>query len=141
MDLQDPLKPHEMAGVEPLRLKPIGTPGPLQSEGQALPIFGTLDGVAVAVVPLDDYKRLMLAALHGTMAKVDAAALPRPKVPPFGLSTIERDPEVAEFIRSRFRGGVTIDQIRDACRNKFGADRTPSRNRVQRFRQQLQRVR
>ena len=122
-----------------MQLEPLGSLGPLAPDGQALPIFATLDGKAVAVLSLNMYRRLMLAALEGpTLAPRQA----KPAAgPPLGLSTIERDPEVAEFLVSRFRGGVTVDQIRDACRNTFGEDRTPSRNRIQRFRQRLQTVR
>lgn len=125
--------------ADPLKLAPLGELGPLPAVGQALPIFATLDGRAVAVLDLDLYRRLVLAAM-------DDPRPPRrekssPAGPPLGLSTIERDPEVAEFLRVRFRGGVTVAQIRDACRNSFGEERTPSHARIQRFREALRRVR
>ena len=112
--------------------------GPLMMEGQGMPAFATLDGQPIAILPLDAYRQLVAAAVQSIApAKADKPAVE----PQLGLSTIERDPEVAEFIRSRFRGGVTVDQIRDACRNKFGEDRTPSRSRVQRFREALRQAR
>ena len=127
------------SGVEAeLQPAPVGALGPLASEGQALPVFATLDGVAVAVLPLADYKRLVAAAMQDARAAIVAAAQTQPKRKPRGLSTIERDPEVAEFLLEGFRGGVTIQQIRDACRNTFGEERTPSHTRIQRFRERLQ---
>lgn len=110
--------------------------GSVAVDGQCLPIFATLDGAAVAVVALADYKQLVAIVMAVPFAKAEAK-----RERPGGLSTIERDPEVAEFLASRFRGGVTIAQIRDACRNTFGDERTPSHQRVQRFRQRLARCR
>lgn len=139
MGVQKPLKPGETHVEELLQLEPLGSLGPLAPDGQSLPIFATLHGAPVAVLPLPFYRDLMIAAVR----RVTPAQPPQPtsSSPPLGLSTIERDPEVAEFLVSRFRGGVTVDQIRDTCRNTFGEDRTPSRNRIQRFRQRLQSVR
>lgn len=100
-------------------------------EGQGLPAFATLDGQPVAILRLDVYRRLLAAALKGF---AQPQAHRTTAEPPLGLSTIERDPEVANFIRDRFRGGVTIAQVRDACRAAFGDERTPSHARIQRFR-------
>ena len=111
----------------------------LRTPGQPHQVFATVDGVEVAIVPAAEYRELVGLRMKAPFAEVRAKAKPgRPRT---GLSTIERDPEVADFLVSRFRGGVTVQQILDVCRNTFGAERTPSHARIQRFRQRLSQCR
>ena len=97
--------------------------------GEALPLFARREGVNVVVLSMEAYGDL-LKDRGAAMRETFRAA----KAPPAGLSTIERDAEVAEFLRDRFRGRETIVALQAACLAAFGAERTPSQNRIQTFR-------
>ena len=56
---------------------------------------------------------------------------------PTGVSTIEKDAEVAAFLRERFKTRMTLGQLRDACVQRFGAERTPSEGRIGVFRNRV----
>ncbi len=115
-------------------------PVTLWQPGQPLPVFATLDDVAVVIIPAAEYRELVALRLRVPLAEVRAKARARHE-PRGGLSTIERDQEVAIFLRDGFRGGVTVEQHRAACLARFGPDRTPSVSRIQRFRLALRRSR
>jgi len=97
--------------------------------GEALPIFAERDGEQVVVLSMAAYGELL--ALRAQAARF---AIRQAKAPPAGLSTIEKDAEVAEFLRQRFRGRETGEALRAACVRAFGDDRTPSVGRIQTFR-------
>ena len=105
--------------------------GPLKAEGQAGTVFATLDGTPVAVVPLDIYRRLVSAAVAGA---APAAAPQRPARKVVRTSTIDRDPEVAAFLRERFRLHLTLADLHAACLERFGAERAPSIGRIKALR-------
>jgi FAD/FMN-containing dehydrogenase len=52
------------------------------------------------------------------------------------ISTIEGDSDVEAFLLS-LQGKRTLDEMRDACAEKFGVDRTPSRSALHRYVQKL----
>lgn len=58
---------------------------------------------------------------------------------PKGVSSIEKDAEVAAFLRERFKTRMTLGQLRTACVQRFGAERTPSEGRIGIFRQRVRR--
>lgn len=122
-------------GDSVLTLAPLDALGPLPVEGQALPIFATLGGTPVAVLPLDEYRRLVLAALDGVAPARPAAPRPASKAPRATVSTVERDPEVAAFLRELFGLHRTVAELRAACIERFGEARTPSLTRITIFRQ------
>lgn len=49
-----------------------------------------------------------------------------------GVSPIDRDPELASFIRPLL-GKSTVQVISDLCRERFGPDRAPSKSAIHRF--------
>ena len=101
-----------------------------ETERSTMPVHGTITGVAVVTIPLDHYSELLncrrLVAEHNLRRQVVVGA----------TSRAERDPEVAAFLAENFIGH-TIDRLHDSCRERFGADRTPSRSSIQRFRNRL----
>lgn len=97
--------------------------------GEPLPLFAKRDGEQVVVLSMAAYGELL--ALRAQAARL---AIQGAKAPPAGLSTIEKDVEVAEFLRQRFRGRETGETLRTACVEAFGADRAPSVGRIQTFR-------
>lgn len=98
-----------------------------------LPIFAKLDGVAVVIVDAREYRHLKAASLRLPVAQARLKVrAPRSHAP--RPSTIERDPEVAGFLRVQFRQAATLDEVRSACLERFGPERTPSIGRVGRFR-------
>ena len=109
--------------------------GPLIAEGQIGTVFATLNGVPVAMVPLELYRRLVSAAFAGTAPAAAPRQPVRPARNPVRTSTIDRDPEVAAFLRERFEQHQTIDALREACIARFGHARTPSRTRITILRQ------
>ncbi len=133
--VQRPLKKLETAGEGALRPVPLGALGPLAAERQVLPIFATLDGVPVAVLALDTYRRLVLAALDRTAPQSMAPQKPARKPSARPVSTIERDAEVATLLRELFRKHMTVAQLRAACIERFGEARAPSLTRITIFRQ------
>lgn len=48
------------------------------------------------------------------------------------VSPIDRDPELAAFIRPLL-GKSTVQEISDLCRERFGPDRAPSKSAIHRF--------
>lgn len=83
----------------------------------------------MVVLSMTAYAELLAFRTHVTRQRIAAA-----KAPPAGLSTIEKDAEVAAFLRERFRGRETGAALRTACVAEFGAERAPSVGRIQTFR-------
>lgn len=101
-----------------------------------LPAVTVLDGVEVGILSAADYRDFIAWRAREVVAptlKVREVLSRRSERK--GLSTIERDAEVAEFLTGRFRGRETLAQLRAACIERFGADRTPSIGRIGVFRQ------
>lgn len=82
-------------------------------------------------------KAIRSAAGAAPVGRADLAARFTPPVlpckPPPRPSTIERDPEVAAFLRQRFAAGDPPKRARKACLAAFGDERTPSVDRINRF--------
>ena len=104
--------------------------------GGQLPCFIEADGCRLVLVSHEEYGELV-AARSKLLRLALQERMQQPAKPRLGLSTIERDPEVADWLREQFRGGVTVTQLRAACLERFGAERTPSHPRIQRFREKL----
>lgn len=101
--------------------------------GQPLPLFANRGGVPVVVVCAAEYRELL--ALRARVAREEIRKVFQArKGPPPGLSTIEKDPEVAEFLRDLFRGRMTLAALHEACVERFGAARAPSASRIHVFR-------
>ncbi|RYB02030.1 hypothetical protein [Lichenibacterium ramalinae] len=122
-------------GSDALTLAPLDPLGPLPADGQAPPFFATLGGEPVAVLPLDEYRRLVQAALDGVAPRRTAPPKPALKANTRPVSTIERDAEVAAFLRDLFGQHKTVAELRAACIERFGEARTPSLTRITIFRQ------
>lgn len=123
------------AGVEGPAADGMGAIGALQSvgvAGAALPLFVSVQGRELVIVSREEFIRLSRAALRLPIAEARVAALSRG--PSRRPSTVERDPEVAAFLRERFALADTIEAAHRACSARFGAKRTPSLGRVGRFR-------
>lgn len=129
------------AAQAPGRVGALDVSRVLWMAGGTLPTFLEVEGQKLVLLAHEDYAELVAAR---SKVLLDALKPPRtetPRPPRLGLSTIERDPEVADFLRERFRGGVTADQLRAACVEAFGAERTPSIERITRFRLAARRAR
>lgn len=101
--------------------------------GQPLPVFARREGVEVVVIRSDEYRELL--GLRARAARQTVGAAVRAiRAPPPGLSTIERDPEVANFLCGLFRGRMTLQALRAACVERFGEGRAPSTGRISTFR-------
>ncbi len=101
--------------------------------GRALPVFAIREGVPVAVITAAEYREL--CALRAQQARGDIGAAVRAlRAPPPGLSTVEKDSEVADFLRDLFRGRMSLQALHAACVERFGAERAPSVGRIQTFR-------
>ena len=104
-----------------------------EMNGGQLPSFIEANGRRLVLVSHEEYGELV-AARSKLLRLALAERMRQPAKPRLGLSTIERDPEVADYLREQFRGGVTVAEVRAACLERFGAERTPSHPRIQRFR-------
>lgn len=117
---------------EPDELTPVELPSGLLGEpARASPAFARLDGRIVVLIDAADYRVLLAARMQ------QGASAPRPRVrrpEQRGLSTIERDGEVSDFLREGFRGRETIAALHTACVERFGRERAPSRGRIQVYR-------
>lgn len=122
----------EAAGQDRLTLSPDARV--IWETGASLPVFACLDGVEVAVIARANYHELVMLRAKHAMEKAREAVKAKRRITPAGLSTIERDAEVAEFLRERFRGRLTIQALHAACVEAFGEERAPSRGRIQVFR-------
>ena len=108
---------------------------PLQAE---FPLRTTVFGVEAVVISAEEYRRLRGAAMRLPFAEAKAAArAQRPRGRRPLPSTIERDPEVAKHLRSLFKAASTVEAARASCLERFGAERTPSRSRISRFRMKV----
>ena len=105
------------------------------------PLRATVFGVDAVVIPAAEYAALVAsdgAEQVGARFAVVRSALRTARVAPGrARSTVERDPEVAEFLRGRFAVADTIEQARAACEARFGLARTPSPGRIGRYRRRL----
>lgn len=87
-------------------------------DGISFPIAATIAGVAVVTIPATDYAELLSLRSKFGLASVRSAPVPR--------SPIEADHEISAFLSERFGSKPVIDILRE-CRQRFGAERTPSR--------------
>ena len=133
------LSPASTGAEAPLRLTAADDASlAIWGANRPLPIFCNLDDRDVAIVDAKVYRALVKAAGEaslGTLRLKDV--LPRRKPRP--VSTIERDGEVASFLRERFRSRATLPQLHSACLDRFGAERTPSAGRIGVFRSRAHR--
>ena len=133
--IEEPLKGGKTDHEGPSHLGNDDGPVSLWTPGQPLPVLCALDGVEVAIVAAASYRELVKTAAKVAFPGPSLREiLPRRKARKVG-STIERDVEVAEFLRERFRTRMTLGQLRAACLERFGAERTPSLGRIGVFRQ------
>lgn len=118
----------------------VREPFEASSKGCAEPLYATIGDVAVVTVPAAHYAELLakaagLSADARPLGLSDVRALRpatrgRVRLP----STIERDPEVAAFLRERFEAADTLAMAHAACVERYGAERSPSMSRITRFR-------
>lgn len=84
-------------------------------------------GVEVVTIPAAEYAELL-------NCQRQLAALKRAKQGFKGwLSSVEKDAQVEAFIARRL-ARKTVPVIMAECRERFGADRTPSRSAIYRYR-------
>lgn len=115
------------------RIPPPHRPELAFEPGRPLPLFARREGVEVVVISAASYRELLAVQARATLERV-GAAVRAAKAPPPGLSTIEKDAEVAAFLRDLFRGRMTLAALRAACIERFGEARAPSTARIQTFR-------
>jgi hypothetical protein len=97
--------------------------------GQSLPLFASRDGAPVVVICASEYRELL--ALRARVARDEIRAVfQERKGPPHHLSTVDKDPEVADFLRDLFQGRMTIAALHLACVERFGEARAPSATRI-----------
>jgi DNA invertase Pin-like site-specific DNA recombinase len=118
---------HDFPGVPPER------PDLEIQPGQPLPLFCRREGIEVVVIRSDEYRELIGLRARAAREEIRAVFQER-KGPPPGLSTIEKDAEVADFLRDLFRGRMTLAALHEACVERFGAVRAPSASRIHVFR-------
>ncbi|SFI18120.1 hypothetical protein [Methylobacterium brachiatum] len=118
---------HDFPGASPERPELEIQPG------QSLPLFGRREGVEVVVIRSDEYRELIGLRARAAREEIRAVFQER-KGPPLGLSTIEKDPEVADFLRELFRGRMTLTALHAECVERFGTERAPSAGRIQVYR-------
>lgn len=115
-------------------------PGPVTIatlDGQPLkadfPLYTSVFGVNAVVISVDEYRQLLgtriAKGFEGPLKAFREARHPPPPRP----STIERDPEVAGFLRERFKERLTAEKAHAAALEHFGPERAPSRGRVATF--------
>lgn len=97
----------------------------------AFPITATIAGVPVVTIATAEYADLL--ECRRLVAELREKGK-RFAVPP--RSPIETDAEVAAFFAERF-GRVDVMAILAECRDRFGADRTPSRTAAYAYWQRL----
>ncbi|WP_430913746.1 hypothetical protein [Methylobacterium sp. sgz302541] len=97
------------------------------------PIFARLDSRCVVVMHLNEYRELLTAASSRVREAANAGRVKR-RADQRGHSTIDRDPEVAAFLRERFPRRETISVLYAACVERFGPERAPSAGRIQTLR-------
>lgn len=124
----------------PIAQKAIAT----SEDGAALhadfPIRTEVAGIAAVIIPLDRYKDLLRTVPGKTFEEpLKALRALRPRHLKPLPSRVERDPEVAAFLRERFALADTIKEAHAACAEKFGAERTPSYERIRGFRTKVRR--
>ena len=90
-------------------------------------------GVAVVTIPVAEY-----AALLDCRRKLAESGARERAFNVVSKSPIERDPEVAAFLASRF-GLATVKLIREECRALFGPARTPTPSSTYRYWSRLRR--
>ena len=93
-------------------------------EGQAQTDLKALAARSEASFAVTREARAKLRALRGPKRRV---------------STVEKDAEVAAFLRERFKSRMTLDGLHTACVERFGAERAPSAGRIGVFRQRMPR--
>lgn len=98
-------------------------------------IISTFAGVKFITVPLAHY--LGLVAVGGG-AKAEAGPVSMAQLAARAGSPIYLDPEVADFLYAEI-GHMTLEQAREACAARFGANRTPSRSAINRYWQRVRR--
>lgn len=93
-------------------------------DGQ-LPPTSVIDGIEVVTIPVAVYAELL-----DCQRRLDVGRVGRTR----GAlrSPITRDPAVASFLVESF-GRLRLRQTHAACKERFGADRTPSLSAIDRF--------
>lgn len=123
--------------------KPVRKPFEALSKGVVEPVYATIAGVALVTIPAAHYAELLAKAAGFSADASDTRPLRlsdvrslrpatrgRVRLP----STIERDPEVASFLRERFAAADTLAMAHASCVERFGAERSPSTSRIAQFR-------
>lgn len=90
-----------------------------------------VDDIPLVTIPLTEYKRLLRIELSVQQQSISIQLLTKPT-----RSTVERNPEVANFITLRL-GQMPVRQIMDECRRRFGKRQTPSQNVIYRYWEKL----
>lgn len=95
--------------------------------GAAPTVGSTVAGVAVVTIPVVEYAALQECRRLAGETQSHASRFMKP-----GRSPIERDTDVAVFLAEHF-GVLTLSEIIDECRRRFGASRTPSLSSAHRY--------
>ena len=95
---------------------------------------GADDGGATVTIPAAEYDDLVACK-----ARLIVIEMVRARGLRSSRSPIDRDPDLALFLRERLVGG-TIREVHEACLAGFGAARTPSRSAIDRFRHRYSEV-
>jgi hypothetical protein len=105
----------------------IGQTESRENDAPVFPIAATIAGVAVVTIPASDYAEVL-----DCRQKVAESIVRDRAFKWVSKSPIERDPEVAMYLASRF-GLATVIDIRRECLHRFGAARTPTRSSIFRY--------
>lgn len=105
----------------------LGVPAP------SLPAFARLDGVDIVVITIAEFRDLKALQARSVRTAIVESVKGTRDVPR-NLSTVERDLEVAHFLRARFPVRMTVAALHQACVAEFGEARTPSAGRIQTYR-------
>jgi hypothetical protein len=85
------------------------------------------------LVEVETYRQIISTAFQ-KVREAGPTIVRQVRADPVGISNIERDPEVAAFLRERFLKRYTLEELHAGCIEQFGAERTPSIARIGKFR-------
>lgn len=91
------------------------------------PIFRTIEGVELVTIPVSDYAALLKDSRVLAEKQIDRKQFEKPD-----RSIIARNPQVAVFIAEHV-GKITVNEVVELCREKFGEHLTPSAKMVYRY--------
>ena len=97
-----------------------------------LPIAVKAGGLDLVVLTAAEYRSLVASRAERAVTLPKAILRSRAVIKP-RPSTVERDPEVASFLREHQKRGGTVRFAHSACAERFGLDRTPSPSRINRL--------